>query len=309
MIYFNLNLGALNVKGWAASLVLAGGIISTDPLAAQEGGIVGDTGAAERIAVAEGVLALGQRISAAACYSHAGIEPAIFNAILTDSAAELGTLMAVLENGDPAYAIPPKAETGRVLRAIKDVNALLPPYSAAAGQLADGSAPAEGWDHIAKNNLPLMDAAKALATEVTEGYSNPPELLQSDALMINFAGRQRALAQQISKEACGILQGDATAGDRKRLDDATRIFEASLNALASGYEAAGIKAPPTDEIAAALQAAAADWATVRAELAGVTGAGALEPAAAVSLFKSLDAMDARFVEIAALYVKASKQQL
>jgi hypothetical protein len=267
---------------------------------------VTDMQGAERIELTARVRAISQRVAAASCYSHAGIDTDAFNAIATDGLAEFATLIAALEKGDPNLGLTRAEEARKVLAGIRGINLQWAPFNAAAMTILDGSAPDEGWAFVARQNLNLMHSSKYLVAELVAEYANPPELLQSHALTLDIAARQMALSQQMAKELCGISSANTVLGKKERLKNAARLFDASLNALRNGLDAAGVISPPTPEIKAALEAVTADWENVKAEIATVVEAGSVDAAVSLELFKKLDAIYATFKDVTSQYVKASK---
>jgi Type IV pili methyl-accepting chemotaxis transducer N-term len=293
---------------WLAPLLLVAGLAAAPltPAAAQQAGLVKDTGAAQRIDLVERVRAISQKIGAAACYSNAGIESAAFNTVMTDSITEFDRIMAALSDGSPDLGLPGKEEERKVLAGIRGVNLQWAEFSKAAQALLADSSSADSWAYVARQNLNLMHSTKYLVGEVMNTYANPPELLQSNALTLDIVGRQRALAFQLSKESCGLLTGNTVVGNPERLSKTMRLFEASLNALRNGFDAAGVIKPPTDEIKTGLEAVAADWDGVKTELAKVTGPDSVDAAASLDIFTRLDAISAKFDALTVLYVASSK---
>lgn len=97
-----------------------------------------------------------------------------------------------------------------------------------------------------------------------------------DALLINVAGRQRMLAQQIAKDALLVSQGGASAASLRQAD---RAFEMDLLALlhggpVHGDEGGGAVAPATSDpvILAALRRVEAGWRAFHAEVLRVAAA-------------------------------------
>ncbi len=279
------------------------------PAHAQSSGLGVDKKGADRIWYTALISALSQRVASATCFAEAGINPAKYHEIAAGSLSQGTVMLAGLENGNDALGLVTPEETRKVLNGLYGVNKQWQPYAAAATNLADDSATADEWSYVSRHNLNVMHATKYLVGELMAEYANPPELLQSFALTLDIAGRQMGLSQQILKETCGINTGNAVLGHPDRLKNASRLFDASLNALRNGLDAAGVLSPPTPEIKDALDQAAADWDLAKAELAMLDGAGSLDPAAAEAIFARMDGLYIQFFTIAELYVAASKTGL
>lgn len=291
----------------AACLVALGGMLTVPQAAtAQESATVSDMQGAERIDLTARVRAISQRVAAAACYSQAGIDADAFKAVAMESLAEFSTLIAALEKGDANLGITRPEEARKVLSGLRGISLQWEPFNTAAMQVIDGSAPDEGWAFVARQNLNLMHASKYLVGELVAEYAIPPELLQSHALTLDIAAREMALSQQMAKEVCGINTGNDVLGKKERLKNAARLFDASLNALRNGLDAAGVIAPPTPEIGAALEQATIEWETLKPEIAKVTGPDSVDQAALVDIYKRLDGLYQMFGQISVQYVKSSK---
>ncbi len=276
------------------------------PVLAQESATVADMQGAERIDLTARVRAISQRVAAATCYSQAGIDAEAFKAVATESLAEFATLIAALEKGDANLGITRPEEARKILSGIRGISLQWEPFNVAAMQVIDGSAPDEGWAFVARQNLNLMHASKYLVGELVAEYAIPPDLLQSHALTLDIAAREMALSQQMAKEVCGINTGNDVLGKKERLKNAARLFDASLNALRNGLEAAGVIAPPTPEIKAALEQATTEWEAVKAEIAKVTGPDSVDQAASVDIYNRLDVLYKTFRDVSVQYVKSSK---
>jgi hypothetical protein len=297
----DLNQAPVRARVWIASLLLSVSALAA-PAFAQ--GVVQSTGAAERIDITERVRALSQRIGVAACHVQAGSDVDTFKKVGTDAIAEFDRLMLGLAEGNPDLGLPAKEEERKVLAGIRGVDLQWQTFAGQAKAMMDGSAPADGWDYVARQNLNLMHSTKYLVQEIINAYANPPELLQSHALTLDIVGRQRSLALQMAKEACGLANGNKVVGNSFRFAKTMRLFEASLNALVNGFPAAGVIAPPSPEIAAKMAEIQADWAAVKPEVEKAMAGG--DPAASVELYKKLDAITVKFDEVTLLYVTASK---
>ncbi|WP_428547285.1 type IV pili methyl-accepting chemotaxis transducer N-terminal domain-containing protein [Profundibacter sp.] len=189
---------------------------------------------------------------------------------LDAASAEFGKILIALKDGDPEMGILGAEEKRRTLAKLDELTALWEPFHAAINDLRAGKDIDTSMAHLSENNMALLGAAKALVTEETAEYANPFEMTAEDALLIDFAGRQRMLTQKIAKESCGIETGNAALGTMDDMKATVSMFELTLGALRDGMPAAGVKAPPTGEIHDSLVAATDDWNEAKSLLDGVT---------------------------------------
>jgi two-component system nitrate/nitrite sensor histidine kinase NarX len=95
---------------------------------------------------------------------------------------------------------------------------------------------------------------------------------KTDALVINLAGRQRMLVQQMTRLAEGITRG-SDQGDQQALLESAQIFEATLTALQYGGQApylpgqlVDLPAPRSSEVQSQLARVHQTWELFRPEL-------------------------------------------
>ena len=164
-----------------------------------------------------------------------------------------------LAAGDRALGMPNAETAPRIINAIMATDQLWEPIEAAAAKMIDNSATAADADIIRQSYKAMFDQTVILAADVSGAYTNPQELLQSDATVLNFASRQRALAQRMTRAACEIASGtgsDATLGELAATVD---MFELSMVALRDGYPAAGVNPPPNEAVKSSLESTYAIW--------------------------------------------------
>ena len=259
---------------------------------------------AERIDVSDRIRTQSQRVAVISCLIDAGIDAEAHRATLTASLAEVDKMLAVMNDGDAALGITVPEDDRRMLAAIRGIKLQWDPFKVEAQTRLGTGTPAPGPDFVSRQNLNLMHVSKNLISETINHYSIPPALLQLDAYTLQIVARQRALSQQIAKEACGILTGNPIMGNQPRLTNAIARFDASFNALLNGFPAAGVSAPATPEIKAALSAMSESWGNVKAELAQVTPNGGAEQAQ--NLFRQLDSLRDQYDDLVPNYVVQSK---
>ncbi|MEM9343125.1 MAG: hypothetical protein AAGA87_08780 [Pseudomonadota bacterium] len=192
---------------------------------------------------------------------------------LEDDARHLATLIEAfeaalsgLEHGDNRLGIPtPEARAGLIAR-ISEVRETLQPIKASAERLLDGTAVEADKAVLSKNHRDLMSKVEILAADVLGAYSNPVALLQSDAVTLNFLGRQRALATELARTACGVYSNNSDIGSQDELREAMQIYELTYTALANGMADAGISPPPSAAVQGALEDSIAFWDSKKANL-------------------------------------------
>jgi hypothetical protein len=272
-------------------------------------GFIAEVGGAERINHSGRLRLLSQEIASASCYFNAGIDTEARGKRVMDDLVEFERILAALEVGDESLGIIGPEQSRKVLTALEAVKAAWGPYKSAAAGLVDGTAADAGMQFLSQNNMALLDAAQILVTEVSTQYSNPAEMVQADALILDIAGRQRMLTRRISKGACATHTGNAELGGLESLQKDMKLYETSLLALRDGNESVGIMPPPTPEIKAALDVIFAEWEVSRKGLETVTGANAVDPEALLTTLKTLDGVVGQYNDVLKLYVAASKTGL
>ena len=268
---------------------------------------VTDTKTAERIEMVSGIRALGQRIGAALCLAEAGVDKDANMKIASDSLAELANLVDVVENGSEELGRG-KEEDRRVQGAINGMKLNWQRFDQNVSMLINGENVEENYDFLSRHNLNMSYASRDFLVRLMQVYVQPPEILQSYALTLDIAARQRALTQQMAKEACGLATDNAVMGSVLRLKNASRLFDLSMTALRDGFPAAGVITPPSDEISSKVSAVYDDWQAVKADVNAVNAMGAIDAAKAGELFQKMDGIYQQLEAIAELYIAASKFQ-
>lgn len=120
-------------------------------------------------------------------------------------------------------------------------------------KVEDGTGTADDVTMIAGQSGPLLQFAKQMVSEISGQYANPASVLQTDALVIDICGRQRMLAQRMSKNVCLIAWDINAETAMSELAATSEIFDVSFRALRDGRPDAGIRLPPNAEIAAGIE--------------------------------------------------------
>ncbi|MEO0932150.1 MAG: type IV pili methyl-accepting chemotaxis transducer N-terminal domain-containing protein, partial [Pseudomonadota bacterium] len=124
---------------------------------------------------------------------------------------------------------------------------------------ADGSDSDADAALISSSYGNLFEQTVVLAADVSGQYSDPQELLQSDATVLNFAVRQRALAYRMTRAMCELATDTGDAGTADQLAETVDLFERTLTALRDGFPNAGINPPPNDAVKDSLTATYDLW--------------------------------------------------
>lgn len=297
------------------AVFLSAGIISSpvvaqtahDPQAQfQRVQFIEDIGGSQRIDFSGKLRMLSQRIVAAGCNYAVGIDAENSGAVLRATSAEFQRIVDALEFGDPDLGIIGPEERRRTLVGIRKLRELWDPTNATAQRIAQGDRSPETVQLLANQSAPLLEMAKLLVSEISAEYSDPTALLQADALVIDIAGRQRMLAQRMSKNVClastGINRDTATA----ELAGAAQMFEVSLMALRHGMADTGIKEPPNEEIATGLDVVIEDWNGLKPIVSEIANGQTIDEEQRAIMFNRSLIMTGNMNSVVGLYSEASK---
>lgn len=302
---FSVSLGTLTGAA-ALTMVLATPTYAQSQPAGSAEGFVQDVGGSQRINLSGKLRMLSQRIPAAACNLNAGVVPDESAAVLNAAFAEFEQILTGLEIGDTALGIIGAEERPRTLRVIQEVHAKLEPFETAMTDMVDGVPSDAAVAMLADSNMELLEIVKLLVSEISGQYANPAALLQSDAMAIDIAGRQRLLTQQTSKEICLILSDINAAASQETLSGTINMFETSLDALQNGMRDAGLNPPPNDEIIQGLDQVHEEWFAVKDHLTAMVGGQALSDADRATVFTALNKTMADMNAVVGMYSEASK---
>lgn len=202
--------------------------------------------------------AFSEAAAASGCRLAAGIEADAAAAEIGRIQNDYNTILAGLEFGSPALGMPGDERSSVVLRSVRTVKDNWGPIDTALSAMVNGDMSGAGT--VTDMRGPLFEAANILASDVSGVYSDPQELLQSDAITFTFIGRQRTLANQMSRSTCELAAGTGDAATlREELAQTKSLFEASLNALQEGFPNAGISPPPNDAVSGSLDQIETLW--------------------------------------------------
>ncbi|MEO0914138.1 MAG: type IV pili methyl-accepting chemotaxis transducer N-terminal domain-containing protein [Pseudomonadota bacterium] len=231
---------------------------------------------AKRIDLAGRQRMLSQRMAKYLCFARSNVNPAESASLLQASMALFGETHTYLKTGNTDLDLFEETSP-RVLEAWQALDGYWQPLQriytdALGGKFIDEA----GFDRI---NMLTNDTLKHANDLVVANRGTYAEFLGDgavgEALLIDLYGRQRMLSQKLSKEVCQVAASydlDVTLPELKATLD---LFENSLTAFINGYALAGIPKPPTEEIAAQLALAEAEWLPVRQVAADVAAGKAV----------------------------------
>ena len=262
----SLTTRCLSAVGLAALMTLG---VSADDVTAQVDQSDTYSGGKARVNNSAKLRALAEGISAASCRMAAGIDAEATGTALAAMQNNFNTILTGLEQGSSAMGMPGEERGSAVLKSIWAVQEDWAPMDAAVAGMLNGNT--DDASVIRSGHSALFEHALILASDVSGAYSDPQELLQSDAITFNFIGRQRELANSMSRMVCELATGTASDGTRDELKQAVNLFDASLNALRNGFPDAGISPPPNDAVAGSLAQMAELWSEDKAIFDAVLG--------------------------------------
>ena len=216
-------------------------------------------GAKARVNRSASLRSLSEAVAASSCQIGADINTDNAQADLAIYREDFDTILDGLENGSAILGMPGGESRARTLRTIQQTASMWSPLDVAAKNLAAGRGDEIDALTIRQSHAALFEQTVALAAVITGRYADPQQLLQSDATVLNFAVRQRALGYRMARTMCELASGTATAETRDELATTVDLFERSLVALRDGFPAAGINPPPNDAVADSLTATYELW--------------------------------------------------
>ncbi|NJM83104.1 MAG: hypothetical protein HC844_11970 [Tabrizicola sp.] len=304
-----------NVKRTGTAIALLAATLFSLPSAAEEALlipaqlVIEDVGASERVDYSGRLRLLGQAIAAGSCfYLGAGGGEEAKSTVLK-SVEAFDKILAALRNGDESLGIIGPEKRTKTLMVLDDLAALWEPYRTAAAGSVSGENAEQHATYLAENNMALLAQAVVLASDINAEYANPAEMMQANALVIDITGRQGMLTQKMLKEACGVETANPGFGSAADLQATLNMFDASLNALVGGMPDAGVMAPPSPEIEAAVRASVEEWAPLKAGLQQVIDTGDIPDEKRHDLFIGVEALRETMTKLTVQYREAAVQGL
>ena len=265
-----------------------------------------DVSPTERINLSGKLRMLSQRVPSAACHLAAGIDPKGSRALLEGAKTEFESILHALEFGSAELSVNGEETRRKTLMKVHTLGALWGPYQTTVDEVLAGETDAPRIQSLLTDSMTVLGSAKLLVSEISGQYSNPAEMTQSSAMVIDIAGRQRMLTQKIAKEACAAWSGlsDTVASD---LAGTMQMFDASLTALINGMPEAGIKKPTNTTIEAGLTTVYQDWMDVKETQAAIAAGATPDAAEATRNYKGLNKTMVEINKVDGINTEAEKQ--
>lgn len=268
--------------------------------------LIEDAGGSDRINYSGKLRMLSQRIPSAGCYAHAGIETEKASAQLASATIEFDKITAALAHGDAELNINGAEENKKILAGLKALDKRWDPLHEDVQHILDNGGSDDDITHLAGESHGVLKIAKKLVTAISTVYSDPTALLQADALKIDIAGRQRMLAQRISKNACLLISGLEEEGTVKEMQAAQEMFDASLKALRHGMPEAGIVPTNNTEILDGLDEVIALWTEMQPILGAVANGDQIAAADQGKIFHAMNGLTGKMNVLVGKYSEQSK---
>ncbi len=235
-----------------------------------------DNGASARINLAGKLRMLSQRVVATACYVQTGTMPDVSTGALNATVAEFDIILNALTNGDEALGVFGPEERRKTLVGLEVLSERWATAASLANGIADGQGTLDDLAALAAQSSGVLSVAQKLVVEMNDQYASATAIRQADAILIDISGRQRMMAQRISKNACLLNSGANVEGATDELFTAIDVFASTHDALLTGMPSLGIPAPSTPEISAGLRVVSSHWAIVLPVLTHVLETGEMD---------------------------------
>ncbi|MEL6586528.1 MAG: type IV pili methyl-accepting chemotaxis transducer N-terminal domain-containing protein [Pseudomonadota bacterium] len=265
-----------------------------------------DLGAAERIAQSGKLRMLSQRIAATACNRVAGILVEDADKHLTRSVRDYRRILAGLEKGDDGLGLYGAETDRKILRDVAQLGEIWAPLDATFETTANAELSPADVVAITQTAPALLDISKRLVGIVAAEYSDPTQMVQSDAILLQIAERQRMLEQEIANATCMIAEGIEVETAQDKLAAAADLYEISLGALRNGMPEAGVSGPPTQAIDLWLGDIAARWTDLRPTLDAFGQGQSITPEDRAFVFSEMNKLTWMMNVTVGQYTEASK---
>lgn len=264
-----------------------------------------DIGASERIDYSGRLHMLSQRIAASTCNMEAGKESLISRGILAGSADELDRILNAVRNGNARMKIIGEEKNPRVLAVLGDIEDQWKPIRSNIRVTMERGAQPGSFALYDLWNEPFRESSNLLVSEIAAEYSDPADLLQRDAILVDLAGRQRMRTQKILKEACHIWKDGATDEEKVQLHTTLHVFDKTMNALRFGA-LGGFRPAQSETISTALEAMSSDWYDIRPTLLSVADGDPIDDAQITNIYLDLNDLLLQSDRIVTLYSRYAK---
>lgn len=294
------------LRAMAVSALAIGGAANAQDTKIVKTGFIEDAGGSERINYSGKLRMLSQRIPAAACFAHAGVETEKSAELLVAATSEFDLIINGLEFGEPKLNMKGEETDRKILIGLKKLNELWNPLHAEIADIHDTGGTDEEVVHIAEVSAPMLNVAKKLVSVISGEYADPTALLQTDAMTIDIAGRQRMLAQRISKNVCLATSGFSKDAAIAEMAGARDMYDASVRALRFGMPDAGINATENETILAGLDDVLALWEGVQPILTSVAAGEDISGEHRAHIYNSMNQLTGKMNTLVGMYNDDSK---
>ncbi|MEL6838641.1 MAG: hypothetical protein AAFP85_05075 [Pseudomonadota bacterium] len=288
----------------AAILLTCGTSLFADT---QDAGFVEDTGAALRIEAGDELRVVSQEVPSAVCHLHNGVAPELAADLLIEGVEKFDRLLSALMVGDADFGIIGGEEKPRTIRLLDDLQVDWKTMRAAALSVHDNPNDETSVSLVYGMASDMLEKTYVVLSELEAEYSNPVELLYSDAMLLEVSGRQAMLTQRISYLACRKWSSSADNEYIDLLRTATEQYRFAMQAMQNGAPELGVNPPPTPEIDAALHAVGDDTELVLGKIDTLFETGALSAERAADLYAIMADKMHKMEKIAHLYAEYSKR--
>ena len=236
-----------------------------------------------RISHAGPLRMLSQSIVALACAEASQIAPDESRQHRRAALAEFAAILQALRQGNAAYDIHDEEEDEKTLERLESLEGQ---WQAFRTHVPDDATQLAQLDALEQGAAVLLRDAALLVSQIITRVSAP----SAGALTLEAVARQRMLAQRVFKDVCLMSAGVATQAAAVELATSVAYFEATMRALQSGSESAGIAAPPDRAAEDHLAKVAVAWGQVAPTLESIMRGTDPDQEALVALFADLNAL-------------------
>ena len=267
--------------------------------------IIADIRAAQRIESADRLRTLSKEVASAVCHLHNGVMTDQSIALLVEAREQFPLLLTSLRDGNEEIGILGEETNPRILDHVTSIESIWMPVDDALAELMEAPDSADAVSRVTTVNEILAEMTHLLLSDVSGTYTNPAELTQINALLLDIAGRQSMLTQKIARDACTVWGGDRSDDAIAALKKSADTFELGINALINGMPELGIIPAPTPEIEAALQDSLSDWSIVKTDVDAIVAGDVVDDVKA-DLFERLNKKMYNIDKIVHLYAVFAK---
>ncbi len=289
-----------------AATALACGIAASASFADASHQYVNQQSAPERIDAAALLGTLSQQAANSACHMTHGINPDGSKEMMEQAKGQFALILDALHYGNPELNIIGAESRKKTITKIEALRDQWAPMQEATVTLAEEPTNPDALHVIKTENEAILASASALTAELSGQYANPAELVQANAIVIDFVSRQEMLTQKLAKASCEIWAGNGDADRTAVLTKSMQIYGLTLRALLDGMPAAGIRPAPTDEIRVALTQATKSWVEIEGVLNEVIEKQDVSDDVKLKIYDDLNEAMESMAKIKHLYIQNSK---